>query len=98
MDASWTVARHLATVYAEIDRSESSEPGKSFEQFAEKIRELFPAAQSAYAHLGRTIFEVLIEDAAEDTQPAQNAKAGRNDPCPCGSGKKYKKCCAAELH
>jgi preprotein translocase subunit SecA len=22
-------------------------------------------------------------------------KAGRNDPCPCGSGKKYKKCCAA---
>ena len=22
-------------------------------------------------------------------------KTGRNDPCPCGSGKKYKKCCAA---
>ncbi len=22
------------------------------------------------------------------------AKIGRNDPCPCGSGKKYKKCCA----
>jgi len=22
-----------------------------------------------------------------------NVKAGRNDPCPCGSGKKYKKCC-----
>jgi hypothetical protein len=21
------------------------------------------------------------------------AKVGRNDPCPCGSGKKYKKCC-----
>lgn len=21
------------------------------------------------------------------------AKAGRNDPCPCGSGKKYKQCC-----
>jgi uncharacterized protein YecA (UPF0149 family) len=21
------------------------------------------------------------------------AKIGRNDPCPCGSGKKYKKCC-----
>jgi hypothetical protein len=24
-------------------------------------------------------------------QPDQ--KVGRNDPCPCGSGKKYKKCC-----
>lgn len=23
------------------------------------------------------------------------AKIGRNDPCPCGSGKKYKKCCEA---
>jgi len=22
------------------------------------------------------------------------AKVGRNEPCPCGSGKKYKKCCA----
>ena len=28
-------------------------------------------------------------------QPAKTAgkKVGRNDPCPCGSGKKYKKCC-----
>ena len=24
------------------------------------------------------------------------SKPGRNDPCPCGSGKKYKKCCLAE--
>lgn len=23
------------------------------------------------------------------------AKVGRNDPCPCGSGRKYKKCCGA---
>ena len=25
----------------------------------------------------------------------KNEKVGRNDPCPCGSGKKYKKCCGA---
>lgn len=25
--------------------------------------------------------------------PAKAAAAGRNDPCPCGSGRKYKKCC-----
>ncbi len=25
-------------------------------------------------------------------------KTGRNDPCPCGSGKKYKKCCEAKEH
>lgn len=24
-------------------------------------------------------------------------KAGRNDPCPCGSGKKFKKCCYGKV-
>jgi len=37
-----------------------------------------------------------------DSQPVQqvvrgSAKVGRNDPCPCGSGKKYKKCCGAQV-
>ena len=26
-------------------------------------------------------------------QPLKSVKVGRNEPCPCGSGKKYKKCC-----
>ncbi|NLU52824.1 MAG: SEC-C domain-containing protein [Clostridiaceae bacterium] len=30
----------------------------------------------------------------EDHRAVSN-KVGRNDPCPCGSGKKYKKCCGA---
>ena len=32
-----------------------------------------------------------------DTAPVrrEEPKIGRNDPCPCGSGKKYKKCCGA---
>lgn len=28
--------------------------------------------------------------------PVRSEKIGRNDPCPCGSGKKYKKCCGKE--
>jgi hypothetical protein len=31
-------------------------------------------------------------DQAEEPPPPPTPKAGRNDPCPCGSGKKYKKC------
>lgn len=27
------------------------------------------------------------------SQPGKQKKVGRNDPCPCGSGKKYKRCC-----
>ncbi len=32
---------------------------------------------------------------AKAATPARSSKVGRNEPCPCGSGKKYKKCCGA---
>ena len=35
----------------------------------------------------------ISEDVSLDDRPAGNVKVGRNAPCPCGSGKKYKKCC-----
>ena len=35
------------------------------------------------------------ETAAPATVRRKGKKIGRNDPCPCGSGKKYKKCCGA---
>ena len=28
-------------------------------------------------------------------EPVRSAKVGRNDPCPCGSGRKFKKCCGS---
>ena len=34
-------------------------------------------------------------DSSVQRKPAVSKKVGRNDPCPCGSGKKYKKCCGA---
>jgi SWIM/SEC-C metal-binding protein len=35
-----------------------------------------------------------IERAILAREPSRTApKVGRNDPCPCGSGKKFKKCC-----
>jgi SEC-C motif-containing protein len=33
--------------------------------------------------------------AAARTPAVRASTVGRNDPCPCGSGKKYKKCCGA---
>jgi preprotein translocase subunit SecA len=35
-------------------------------------------------------------DASKPSQRRTGEKVGRNDPCPCGSGKKYKKCHGAE--
>lgn len=36
-----------------------------------------------------------IRDKWQKDKQAVSNKIGRNDPCPCGSGKKYKKCCGA---
>lgn len=36
-----------------------------------------------------------IRDQWRQDRQAVSNKVGRNDPCPCGSGKKYKKCCGA---
>jgi preprotein translocase subunit SecA len=38
-----------------------------------------------------------ISRAGQTTQRHAKKKVGRNDPCPCGSGKKYKKCCGTEV-
>jgi len=56
------------------------------------------AFKNAFAAVGvtdedvRTILEEIRE---EKTDPVryEHAKVGRNEPCPCGSGKKYKRCC-----
>ena len=40
---------------------------------------------------GRWVYESGV--IAPKGQPVTSTKVGRNDPCPCGSGKKYKKCC-----
>jgi uncharacterized protein YecA (UPF0149 family) len=47
---------------------------------------------------GKTPSEVLGEEASlvpkkVETFRRDEPRVGRNDPCPCGSGKKYKKCC-----
>jgi Predicted metal-binding protein related to the C-terminal domain of SecA len=36
---------------------------------------------------------LYLEQKAAGTVRREGKKIGRNDPCPCGSGKKYKKCC-----
>ena len=38
------------------------------------------------------------DGSAPKKQPKKVVKIGRNDPCPCGSGKKWKKCTCAEFH
>jgi uncharacterized protein len=41
-----------------------------------------------------SIMNYLTIERSNSIQQAVNEGVGRNDPCPCGSGKKFKKCCA----
>ncbi len=41
--------------------------------------------------------ETSGDGSVEKTPRKVTKKVGRNDPCPCGSGKKYKKCCGMDL-
>jgi curved DNA-binding protein CbpA len=53
--------------------------------------------EKKYGKLKREIGFVDDDPEYETEQPVRRAepKVGRNDPCPCGSGKKYKRCCGA---
>jgi SEC-C motif domain protein len=47
-------------------------------------------------HEGSWRFHSVVEDEPQQLVPVGPSSAvGRNDPCPCGSGRKYKKCCGA---
>lgn len=60
-----------------------------------------PKANIQEVHEGFNPFEGAGTAATDAPEPQragitvrrQEAKVGRNDPCPCGSGKKYKACC-----
>ena len=49
--------------------------------------------------LGKSVYgnSAKPEARKEPIRKTAAEKVGRNDPCPCGSGKKYKKCCGAGM-
>ena len=85
MVLSFFAKRELAEAY----RQETQAPFDSIEAMAQEQRELFPESLELFAGMGRS----LTNTPAPPPEPARSSKVGRNAPCPCGSGKKYKKCC-----
>jgi uncharacterized protein len=95
MVLSFFASRELATALMEESKGETG----SLDEMAVSMIEILPEAMAGYAHMGRTIDEVRRAHENEGPEPpAQSVKIGRNQPCPCGSGLKYKKCCGSALH
>jgi uncharacterized protein len=89
--------------YARITASGTAVIAEDGETTAEEYADLQQAIPEAVAMIAGLFREVEGEQdlaathppAAEPPQPRRHEKIGRNEPCPCGSGKKYKKCCGA---
>jgi hypothetical protein len=65
---------------------------------AEELAHGWGYPRDVVAEIGRwACFQPDAEDDGPRPAPIRRdaSKVGRNDPCPCGSGKKYKKCCGA---
>ncbi len=75
-----------------------------FEEMISSIREetlrllfrLRPTAPPERKMVAQPMQAGFDGEKAEKKPVKKEEKVGRNDPCPCGSGKKYKKCCGAE--
>jgi len=67
----------------------SSEPKE------ELAPEKTPSAQPQLKHHSDTDLSYSASNMPDTPKVNNSQRIGRNDPCPCGSGKKYKKCCGA---
>ena len=70
----------------------AAQPAGPEEKKPASTQDVFASMMSQVA--GRPVHAVPARRPPTPGAPAAGAPAvGRNDPCPCGSGKKYKKCC-----
>jgi len=81
-----TIARTIFRVSATpVVQSQSAMPEKNLNFSGAQEAESFSAA--------REIQDGEVREAPKQKPIINDDKIGRNDPCPCGSNKKYKKCC-----
>jgi uncharacterized protein len=90
MTMSFFISRRMAERMREETQST-----RTLAEMADIVRQAFPDMVLEYARLGRTIERVVRDAERPAAPPPRTPRVGRNDPCPCGSGRKYKKCCGA---
>ncbi len=73
--------------------------GEAQVESAYRITQMVHEQLTGYDHLAQQMAAQQAAAAPRKVQQIirEQPKVGRNDPCPCGSGKKYKKCCGRNL-
>lgn len=64
----------------------------------EALAKEIPVSVASIYRYWQPFRQAVIEHSTTVTLQRDQPKTGRNDPCPCGSGKKFKKCCATVPH
>ncbi len=70
--------------------SRGGEPGHNY--LCEGLYRFFTHTRPTMSIMARLVQQGKYADGVMDVVRADDAKRGRNDPCPCGSGKKFKAC------
>jgi hypothetical protein len=78
------VAAYIEYLEGETDLKDS----EGFHKVLKEMEKKFPKTVKKVKEKDR-----IPKDDSAGQLKGGNKKVGRNDPCPCGSGKKYKKCC-----
>lgn len=92
------VMNYKTRVIDEIDKASGTKEAvlETWGRFQEKYPTLLKMFSKRHKDLNR-LYENFRESQASQSRQVSSSKIGRNDPCPCGSGKKYKKCCSAKV-
>jgi SEC-C motif len=75
--------------------SDVRDGGVSGKDFVDALRQVLPDLDLVMAKRQALLRRLYRRAQSRKTIGFQAPKPGRNDSCPCGSGKKYKKCCGA---
>ena len=86
------VVRFLAHLQLQQDESAEALERKRREEQARRAMEFQHAEASAMDAESEEDVGEAPEQAVPETFVREGRKVGRNEPCPCGSGKKYKQC------
>jgi len=86
----------LALPQADAWRRQRAEAERLREGRAAELKRLGEAIKAARERpKRRRVSEARTDPDVVQPGPARSQHVGRNDPCPCGSGRKYKKCCGS---
>jgi len=97
-NCKWEYICHCGCQHSRISIQNPERKTKGPDYLCDSYRKFFAYSQSRFKSLAGKVHKSAMTFQSDEAKNPEEIKestrpVGRNDPCPCGSGKKYKKCC-----